>query len=111
MATPINSLTDQDMQPEARARMLTDYILTQLLVFVDMHMNFIQFMFLELSLSSSSDPVPIIFGSTATLLTGSVDYAISSSAATRENLSSSLGVEPDKVEESRSWRICNRPSG
>ena len=110
MAKSTNPLTDQDMQPEARARMLTDYVLTQLLVFVDMHLDFIQFMFLELPLSSSSDPVPVIYGSTATLLTGSVDYAILSSAPVRETLAALLRVEADKVEESGSWRICNHPS-
>jgi len=111
MATPINSLTDKDMQPEARARMLTDYILTQLLVFVDMHLAIIQFMFLELPLSSSSDPVPVFYKSTATLLTGSVDYTILSSAPVTKKLAAMLGVEPDKVEESGSWRICNHLSG
>jgi len=39
------SLTDRGIQPEARARMLTDYILTQLIVFVDKHLGLVQFMF------------------------------------------------------------------
>ena len=111
MAASINSLADQDIQPEARARMLTDYILTQLLVFVDMHLGLIQFMFLELPLSSSSDPASVGFGSTATLLTGSVDYAILSSAAVRGTLATVLQVEPDEVEESGSWRSCDHPPG
>jgi len=89
--------------------MLTDYVLTQLLVFVDKHLGLIQFMFLELLLSSSRDPVSIHFGSTATLLTGSVDYAILSSAAARGALSELLEVEPDEVEDGGLWRIGNHP--
>jgi len=91
--------------------MLTDYVLTQLMVFVDKHLGRIQYMFLELVLSSSRVPVPIHSGSTATLLTGSVDYAILSSAGKRENLARTLGVKPDKVGDSGSWRICNYPPG
>jgi len=109
MAKLINSLTDQVMQPEARARILTDYILTQLLVFVDMHLGIIQFMFLELPLSSSSDPTSVGFGSTATLLTGSVDYAILSSVSAWDALARRLRVKSDEVEDSRSWRILNHP--
>ena len=111
MAASINLSTYRDIQPEARARMLTDYVLTQLMVFVDKHLELIQLMFLELVLSSSRDPAPVGFGSTATLLTGSVDYAILSSADARNRLARTLGVKPDEVEDGESWRKCNHPPG
>ncbi|SRR5258708_37388246 len=110
MAAFINSWLTK-IQPEARARMLTDYILTQLMVFVDKYLGLVQFMFLELLLSSSSFPVPIMHGNTATLLTGSVDYAIVSSADKREALAKTLVVKYDEVEDSGSWRICNHSPG
>jgi len=111
VAASINLLTYWDIQPEARARMLTDYVLTQLMVFVDKHLGLVQFMFLELLLSSSSYPVPITHRNTATLLTGSVDYAILSSTEARDALAKALGVEPDKVEDSGSWCIRIRSLG
>jgi hypothetical protein len=88
--------------------MLTDYILTQLMVFVN-KLGLVQLMFVELLLSSPSNPVAIDHGKTATLLTGSVDYAIMSSIDARSTLAGALGVIPDRVEESALWRICNPP--
>jgi len=111
MAASINLSTYRDIQPEARARMLTDYVLTQLMVFVDKHLELIQLMFLELVLSSSRDPVPIKHRNVATLLTGSVDYAILSSGSARDALAETLGVEPGGVEDGGSWHICNHPPG
>ena len=72
--------------------MLTDYILTQLLVFVHKDLHLIQLMFLELVVSSSGHPVSVQHEGTATLLTGSVDYAIVSSVGERKTLADSLGV-------------------
>jgi len=89
--------------------MLTDYILTQLMVFVDKYLGLVQFMFLELFLSSSSLPVSVTHGNTVTL--GSVDYAILSSADKREALAKTLVVKHDEVEDSGSWRICNHSPG
>ena len=66
--------------------MLTDYILTQLMVFVHNHLDLIQLMFVELLLSSASDPAEVHHEKTATLLTGSVDYAIMSSVDGRATL-------------------------
>ena len=79
--------------------MLTDYILTQLIVFVN-KLGLVQLMFVELLLSSSSHPVAVDHGNTATLLTGSVDYAIMSSVDARASLAKGLGVRLEAVEES-----------
>ena len=72
--------------------MLTDYILTQLMVFVH-ELKLVQLMFVELLLSSSSKPVPIRHKNTATLLTGSVDYAILSSIDAKTAKSLGFGLD------------------
>jgi len=79
--------------------MLTDYILLQLMAFVNTHLNFVQFMFLELVLSSASDPVTVEHKNTATLLTGIADYALLSSVH-RADIAQLLGIELDAVEDS-----------
>jgi len=99
-------VTDCGIQPEARARMLTDYVLAPLLVFVEEQLDLVQFMFLELILASSRHPVTVAHKDTATLLTGSVDYAIMSSVEERAAVAKSLGVELDKVHDGVLWLIC-----
>ena len=89
--------------------MLTDHILTQLMVFVHKHLGLVQLMFVELLLSSSRNPVPVDHGNTTTLLTGSVDYAIMSSVDGRAALATALGVRPDDVEESELWPVYSYP--
>jgi len=79
--------------------MLTDYILLQLMAFVNTHLDSVQFMFLELVLSSASDPVPVEYENTATLLTGIADYTLLSSVQ-RVDIAKLLCVELDAVEDS-----------
>ena len=79
--------------------MLTDYILLQLMAFVNTHLDDVQFMFLELVLSSASDPVAVEYENTATLLTGIADYALLSSVH-RADIAQLLCVELDAVEDS-----------
>jgi len=88
--------------------MLTDYILLQLMAFANTHLDLVQFMFLELVLSSASDPVAVEYENTATLLTGIADYAIVSSVH-RAAIAQFLRVELDAVEDSEWWRVFNHP--
>ena len=76
-------------QAEARARMITDNIILRVMSFLREKLSLVPLLFLELILSTSNDsrPVFIRHRNWATLITGSVDYAISSSVATADRLS------------------------
>jgi hypothetical protein len=91
--------------------MLSDYILIQLLVFVEEYLGLVQFTFLELVLSSSKDPVAIANSheGSVTLLTGSVDYAIMSSAGPKADVAKSLQVETGDVDKSELWNVWILP--
>ena len=71
--------------------MITDYIILRVMSFLQEKLSLVPLLFLELILSASSDsrPVFIRYRNRATLITGSVDYAIISSVATADRLSMS----------------------
>jgi hypothetical protein len=58
------------------------------MIFLKRELSLVTLLFLELILSASSDPTPVIIvhQDWATLITGSVDYAIISSASTADEL-------------------------
>ena len=96
-----NSVTDSTIQfqPEARSRFLSNYIMTQVMAFVERQLKLVQLIFLELKLASSDKPVDIQFDRVATLLTGSVDYAILSSVSVTEKVAEILKIEPEEVDD------------
>ena len=85
-------LTDHVIQTEARARLLTDYIMVQVVDFLENYLHLIHLVFLELLLAAAKkNPIVIEHENTATLLTGTVDYAIWSSAITSKAIVQKLG--------------------
>ncbi len=64
------------MKPEARARVLIDFVLGMVKRYTQTHLSDKMYIFLEFPLSVSDEPVEILDDKQVTIITGQSDYVV-----------------------------------